>query len=58
MIRNIVSSGIPGTAMPTWSIDLGGALTQQQIDDVVSYLRSLEPNAPSIPDWRQAAQAK
>lgn len=58
MIRNIVSSGIPGTAMPTWSIDFGGALTQQQIDAVVSYLRSLEPKAPSIPDWRQAAQAK
>ena len=58
VIRNIVSSGIPGTAMPTWSIDFGGALTQQQIDAVVSYLRSLEPNAPSIKDWRQAAQAK
>ena len=58
VIRNIVSSGIPGTAMPTWSIDFGGALTQQQIDEVVSYLRSLEPKAPSIPNWRQAAQAK
>ena len=58
VIRNIVSAGIPGTAMPTWSIDFGGALTQQQIDAVVSYLRSLEPKAPSIPNWRQAAQAK
>lgn len=58
VIRNIVSSGIPGTAMPTWSIDFGGALTQQQIEAVVSYLRSLEPKAPSIPNWRQAAQAK
>jgi mono/diheme cytochrome c family protein len=58
MIRNIVSAGIPGTAMPTWSIEFGGALTQQQIDAVVSYLRSLEAKAPSIPNWREAAQAK
>ena len=38
--------------MPTWSIDLGGSLTDQQIEQIVTYMRSWEPTAPSVPDWR------
>lgn len=52
-IRMIVSSGVPGTDMPTWSLDLGGSLTDQQISQLVAFIRSWEPHAPSVPDWRQ-----
>ncbi len=55
--RMLVSSGVPGSAMSAWSLDNGGTLTDEQIRGVVTYLRSLEPNAPSIPKWRTGAQA-
>lgn len=54
-VRLIVAGGVSGTAMPTWSIDLGGTLTDQQIDEVIAYVRSWEAKAPSVPDWRQGA---
>lgn len=48
----IVQGGISGTAMSEWSIDFGGPLTDEQIRQIVTYLRSLEADAPSVPDWR------
>jgi hypothetical protein len=43
--------------MTAWSQDFGGPLTAEQIRQLVAYLRSLEPNAPSVPDWRTGAKA-
>ena len=57
-IALLIAGGVTGSSMPAWSVDFGGAFTDQQIQELVSYLRSLEPNAPSIPDWRQSAKAK
>ena len=51
----IISAGVPGTDMDPWTLDLGGPLTDQQIDQVVTYLRSLEDKAPSVPNWRDGA---
>jgi len=48
----IIQGGISGTAMSEWSIDFGGPLTDEQIRQITTYLRSLEPDAPSVPDWR------
>ena len=48
----IIAGGIPGTAMPAWSTDYGGPLTEQQIQALVTYVRSWETTAPSGPDWR------
>ena len=48
----IIQGGITGTAMSGWSIDFGGPITDEQILEIVTYLRSLEPDAPSVPDWR------
>lgn len=56
-IRMLVSSGVPGSAMSAWSLDNGGTLTDEQIRGVVTYLRSLEANAPDIPKWRTSAKA-
>ncbi len=51
-IRALVAGGISGTDMPAWSLEFGGTLTDEQVLQITTYLRSLEPDAPSIPDWR------
>jgi mono/diheme cytochrome c family protein len=56
-IRVLVSGGVSGSAMPPWSLDFGGTLTDEQVRQVVTYLRSLEPKAPSVPGWRQGKTA-
>jgi mono/diheme cytochrome c family protein len=52
-LTNIISVGIAGTQMRSWSNELGGPLDDDQIANVVAYLRSLEATAPSVPNWRQ-----
>ena len=56
-IQSLVSGGISGTDMAAWGLSFGGTYTDEQIRQVVTYLRSLEPKAPSIPDWRTGASA-
>ncbi len=56
-IRSVISTGVPGSAMQAWALDYGGTLTDEQVREVVTYLRSLETNAPSIPQWRTSAKA-
>jgi mono/diheme cytochrome c family protein len=41
-IRMIIENGRPGTPMPAWAIAQGGALNDQQIDDVLNYLQSIQ----------------
>ena len=53
----LVSGGVSGTEMPAWSLDYGGTFTAEQVRQVITYLRSLEPKAPSVPNWRQSAKA-
>lgn len=56
-IRLIVTGGVSGSSMSAWSLDYGGSLTDEQIRQIVTYLRTLEVDAPSIPDWRTGAKA-
>ena len=56
-IHALIAGGVSGTEMPAWSLDYGGTLTDEQINQVVTFLRSLEPNAPSVPNWRTGAKA-
>jgi mono/diheme cytochrome c family protein len=53
----LVSGGVPGSAMVAYDLDLGGPFTAQEITRVVSYLRSLEEGAPSVPGWYKGAPA-
>jgi len=53
----LVSGGVSGTEMPAWSLDYGGTFTDEQVRQVITYLRSLEPHAPSVPTWRQGTKA-
>lgn len=36
--RQVISNGVTGTSMPAW----GGRLTDQDIEDVIAFLRSLQ----------------
>jgi len=56
-IANLVAGGVPGTDMPAWSLAFAGTLTDEQIRQITTYLRSLEPSAPDVPTWRQGKQA-
>src|ERR1700730_8420871 len=49
---NLIAGGVPGTEMPAWSLAFAGTLTDEQISQTTTYLRSLAPNAPSVPTWR------
>ncbi len=53
----LVSGGIPGSAMVAYDLDLGGPFTAQEISRVVTYLRSLEEGAPSVPGWYRGEEA-
>jgi len=58
----IVSSGVPGTAMPAW----GDRLSGSEIEAIVAYVRSWESTAPAVataqttggggPPWQRSGQ--
>lgn len=42
-VEDIIATGRPGTPMPGWSADAGtGPLNEQQIDNLVDYLKSIQ----------------
>ncbi|MGH9000003.1 MAG: c-type cytochrome [Acidimicrobiia bacterium] len=41
-VAEIITYGRPGTPMPAWGIDGGGALPEQGITDLVAYLQSIQ----------------
>jgi len=56
-IALLIAGGVSGSSMSAWSQDYGGSLTSEQIRELVTFLRSLEATAPSVPDWRTGAKA-
>ncbi len=45
---SVIRSGVPSTEMPAWSVDFGGPLTDEDVKDVVAFIRAWEPTAPEI----------
>jgi mono/diheme cytochrome c family protein len=45
---SVIRSGVPNTQMPAWSVDFGGPLTDEDVRDVVAFVRAWEPNAPEV----------
>jgi mono/diheme cytochrome c family protein len=43
-IQQIVTMGVPGTAMPTW----GDRMTDSEIQAIVGFIRQWEPTAPEV----------
>lgn len=53
-IFSLIGSGVPGSKMPAWNQSLGGPLTDQQVSQLVAFIRNWEPTAPD----RQAEAQK
>ncbi len=51
-IRQLIKVGVPGSRMAAYGLDYGGALTDEQIEAIVVYLRTLEENELDVPEWR------
>ena len=45
-VRQVIEKGIPGTFMPTWGLEFGGPLTEQEIDAVTFYILSWQEGGP------------
>ena len=58
-MQQIISLGVPDTAMPAW----GDRMTEAEIQAVVGYIRAWEPNAPAVatplrgPWWKYSSSA-
>jgi mono/diheme cytochrome c family protein len=57
-IHHVVAAGVPGTEMPAWWVEFGGALTDEQIRAAVAFVRSWEDTAPDLADWRNLPAAE
>jgi mono/diheme cytochrome c family protein len=55
-IAMLITGGISGSIMSAWGLDYGGSFTDEQIRQLVTYLRTLEPNSPSVPDWQKGIE--
>jgi mono/diheme cytochrome c family protein len=42
LLRDAIERGRPGTPMPTWSLEFGGPLNSQAVDDVINYILSIQ----------------
>ena len=51
-ISQLIALGIPGTEMVSYSIDWGGPMTSEEIEATTTYLRSLEEDSESNPNWQ------
>ncbi|HVO41759.1 MAG TPA: c-type cytochrome [Aggregatilineales bacterium] len=45
-LYSIISSGVPNTEMPAWNQAFGGPLTNEDVTNLVAFLRAWEPTAP------------
>jgi len=45
-IKSVLKQGVPGTAMPAWSQNTGGALSAREIDDLVTFVGAMTEQAP------------
>lgn len=45
---NITRTGVPGSNMPAWGQAFGGPFTDEQVAQLVAFVRTWEPTAPEI----------
>ena len=45
-VYETIAQGRPGTPMPTWGLGYGGPMNDQQIEDVVNFLLSIQVGLP------------
>ncbi len=54
----LIASGIPGSEMPAWSQAHGGPFTDEEIRQIVAFIRSWEPTAPDLGRQRMRVDAR
>jgi mono/diheme cytochrome c family protein len=47
LLFSLIRSGVPGTAMPSWGQANGGPFTDEEIRDLLAFIRSWQPTAPA-----------
>lgn len=55
---DLAANGVPGTEMPAWSQARGGPFTDEEIRQIVAFIRSWEPTAPDLGEHRMRVDAK
>jgi mono/diheme cytochrome c family protein len=45
-IFSVISSGVPGSQMPAWNQSHGGPMTNENVQDLVAFIRNWEASAP------------
>ena len=46
VLFSIIRTGVPGTIMPAWSQAYGGPFTDEQVSQIVMFIRAWQPTAP------------
>jgi mono/diheme cytochrome c family protein len=46
-VYETIAQGRPGTPMPTWGLGYGGPMNDQQIEDVINFLLSIQSGLPN-----------
>lgn len=44
----LIRTGVPGTGMPAWSQEFGGTLTDEQVREVVAFVRAWKPGLENV----------
>jgi mono/diheme cytochrome c family protein len=55
---DLTANGIPSTEMPPWSQPLGGPFTDEEIRQIVAFIRSWEPTAPDLGQLRMRVDVR
>ena len=48
VVKLTIERGRPGTPMPAWGVDYGGSMTEQMVNDVMAWLRSIQVGTPKL----------
>jgi mono/diheme cytochrome c family protein len=47
-LHSLIRTGVPGSVMPAWGQAFGGPLTDEQVNQLVAFIRAWEPTAPEL----------
>jgi len=53
-LSSLIHTGVPGSVMPAWGQTYGGPLTDEQVTQLVAFIRAWEPTAPDLASKAQA----
>ncbi len=56
IVEFTIKRGRPGTPMPAWGVEYGGSMTDQMVDDVMAWLKTLPENNEAPPGITEDCQ--